>query len=158
MNRSQGKAYAALTLDLLYKMKITITPEVLAKQMDITYDLYDENQVEKEYEQILENNKIFNKGISGRANTYIVNIFDSATHQKQSIEKFCKSTTVELGKIYVTPPGQNSEKYYELIRDIRNKSMDVLIITIFSLYSMSSEEWAIIVKLCRENEINIVEI
>lgn len=158
MNRSQGKAYAALTLDLLYKMKITITPEVLAKQMDIIYDLYDENQVEKEYEQILENNKIFNKGISGRANTYIVNIFDSATHQKQSIEKFCKGTTVELGKIYVTPPGQNSEKYYELIRDIRNKSMDVLIITIFSLYSMSSEEWAIIVKLCRENEINIVEI
>ena len=34
-------------------MRITITPEVLAKQMDIIYDLYDEEQVEKEYEQIL---------------------------------------------------------------------------------------------------------
>lgn len=158
MNRSQGKAYAALTLDLLYKMRITITPEVLAKQMDIIYDLYDEEQVEKEYEQILENNKIFNKSISGRANTYIVNIFDSSSHQKQTIENFCKKTTIELGKIYITPPGQNSERYYELIRDIRNKSMDVLIVTIFSLYAMSSEEWAIIVKLCRENDINIVEI
>lgn len=158
MNKNQGKAYAALTLDLLYKMKITITPEVLAKQMDITYDLYTEEQAEKEYQQLLENNTSFNHNINGRANTYIVNIFDSAPYQKQTIEKFCKNTTIELGKIYVTPPGLNSEKYYELIRDIRNKTMDVLIVTIFSLYAMSSEEWAIIVKLCRENDINIVEI
>lgn len=158
MNRDQGKAYAALALDLLNKMKTSITPEVLAKQMDITYDLYNEEQVEHEYKQLLENNKTFNQSINGRANTYIVNIFDSATHQKQTIEKFCKNTTIELGKIYVTQPGQNSEKYYELIRDIRNKSMDVLIVTIFSLYAMSSEEWAVVVKLCRENDINIVEI
>lgn len=158
MNKNQGKAYAALTLDLLNKMKITITPEVLAKQMDITYDLYDEEQAEKEYQKLMENNTTFTQSINGRANTYIVNIFDSAPHQKLTIEKFCKNTTIELGKIYVTPPGQNSEKYYELIRDIRNKTMDVLIITIFSLYAMSSEEWAVIVKLCRENDINIVEI
>ena len=54
--------------------------------------------------------------------------------------------------------GENSENFYELIRDIRNKSMDVLIVTIFSIYAMSNKEWAVIVKLCRENEINIVEI
>ena len=158
MNKNQGKAYAALTLDLLNKMKITITPEVLAKQMDITYDLYDEEQAEKEYQKLMEDNTTFTQSINGRANTYIVNIFDSAPHQKQTIEKFCKNTTIKLGKIYVTPPGQNSEKYYELIRDIRNKTMDVLIVTIFSLYAMSSEEWAVVVKLCRENDVNIVEI
>lgn len=158
MNRNQGKAYAAITLDLLYKMKIRITPEILAKQMELIYDLYDEDEVEKEYNQIIENNKIFNKSISGRANTYIVNIFDTSIHQKQQIERFCKNTTVELGKMYVTPPGQNSEKFYELIRDIRNKAMDILVVTIFSIYAIPSKEWAVIVKLCRENEINIVEI
>lgn len=158
MNKNQGKAYAAITLDLLYKMKITITPEVLAKQMEIVYDLYDEEEVEKQYEQIIENNKIFNKNISGRANAYVVNIFDSSIQQKQTIERFCKNSTIELGKIYVTPTGQNSEKFYELIRDIRNKSMDVLVVTVFSIYAIASKEWAIIVKLCRENEINIVEI
>ena len=158
MNKNQGKAYAALTLDLLNKMRTKITPEMLAKQMDITYDLYDEQQAEKEYEQIIENNNASSNNITGRANSYIVNIFDSSSHQKQTIEKFCKNTTLELGKIYVSAPGQNSEKYYDLIRDIRNKSMDVLIVTIFSLYAMASDEWAVIVKLCRENNINIVEI
>ncbi len=158
MNKNQSKAYAAITLDLLYKMKITITPEILYKQMNIIYDLYDEEEVEKQYEQIIENNKIFNNNISGRANTYIVNIFDSSTQQKQLIERFCKNCSIELGKIYVTQMGENSENFYELIRDIRNKSMDVLIVTIFSIYAMSNKEWAVIVKLCRENEINIVEI
>ena len=158
MNKNQGKAYAAITLDLLNKMKIAITPEVLAKQMDFTYDLYDEEQVEKEYEHLIQNNQVSYQNINGRANAYIVNIFDSSAHQKQAIEKFCKNTTVELGKIYITPQGENSEKFYELIRDIRNKSIDVLIVTIFSLYAMQSDEWAVIVKLCRENDINIVEI
>ena len=158
MNKNQAKAYAAITLDLLYKMKITITPEVLANQMNIIFDLYNEEVVEKQYEQMIENNKIFNKNISGRANTYIVNIFDSSTQQKQSIERFCKKSTIELGKVYATPIGQNTEKFYELIRDIRNKAMDVLIVIVFSIYAMSDQEWAVIVKLCRENEINIVEI
>ena len=63
MNKNQGKAYAALTLDLLNKMKITITPEVLAKQMDITYDLYDEEQAEKEYQKLMENNTTFTQSI-----------------------------------------------------------------------------------------------
>ena len=99
MNKNQSKAYAAITLDLLYKMKITITPEILYKQMNIIYDLYDEEEVEKQYEQIIENNKIFNNNISGRANTYIVNIFDSSTQQKQLIERFCKNCSIELGKI-----------------------------------------------------------
>ena len=158
MNKKQGKAYAVVTLDLLYKMKVTITPELLDKQMGLIYDLYDEEQIEHEYEQIIENNKIINKSISGRANAFIVNIFDSSTNQKQTIEKFCRNTTMELGKIYFTPPGENSAKFYELIKDIRSKSMDVLLVTVFSLYAISTREWAVIVKLCRENGINIVEI
>ena len=105
-----------------------------------------------------ENNKIFNKDISGRANTYIINIFETSTQQKQAVERFCKNSSLELGKIYTAPIGENADKYYELIKDIRNKAMDVLIITIFSIYAMSHEEWAIIVKLCRRNDINIVEI
>lgn len=158
MNRNQGKAYAAITLDLLYKMKIKITPEVLADQMNLIYDLYDEDEVETEYKQIIENNKIFNKNISGRANVFIVNIFDSSVQQKNAVERFCKNSTVELGKVYVMPPGENQERFYELVRDIRSKSMDVLIVSLFSIYAMSDREWAIIVKLCRENQINIVEI
>ena len=128
ISKKQGMCYAALTLDLLYKMKIKITPEIFAEQMKLTYDLYEQDEVEREYELMKENNKIFNKDISGRANTYIA------------------------------PIGENADKYYELIKDIRNKAMDVLIITIFSIYAMSHEEWAIIVKLCRRNDINIVEI
>ncbi len=158
MNKKQGKAYAAVTLDLLYKMKVKVTPEILSKQIDLIYDLYDEDQIENEYEQLIENNKIFNINISGRANAYIINIFDTSTHQKQRIEKLCRNATIELGKIYVTQPGENSEKFYELIRDIRCKNMDVLIVNIFSLYAISSKEWAVIVKLCRENKINIVEV
>ena len=158
MNKNQAKAYAAITLDFLYKMKITITPEVLAKQMEIIFDLYDEDEVEKELQQILENNKISTRNVSGRANAYVVNIFDSSIQQKQTIERFCKNSTLELGKIYVTPTGQNSDKFYELIKDIRSKSMDVLVVSIFSIYAMSDKEWAVIVKLCREYEINIVEI
>lgn len=158
MNRNQGKAYAAITLDLLYKMKIKITPEVLADQMNLIYDLYDEDEVETEYKQIIENNKIFNKNISGRANAFIVNIFDSSVQQKNAVERFCKNSTVELGKVYITPPGENQEIFYQLIRDIRSKLMEVLIVSLFSIYAMSDREWAIIVKLCRENQINIVEI
>lgn len=158
MDRNQGTAYAAIALDLLYKMKVRITPEILAKQMDLTYDLYTLDEIEKEYEKMKESNKTILKNVTGRANCYIINIFDSSLQQKQAIEKFCKNSTLELGKIYVTPPGQNSEKFYELIRDIRSKSMDVLIISIFSIYAMEDEERAIIVKLCRKNNINIIEI
>ena len=53
-----------------------ITPEIFAEQMKLTYDLYEQDEVEREYELMKENNKIFNKNISGRANTYIINIFD----------------------------------------------------------------------------------
>lgn len=157
MNRSQGKAYAGITLDLLHKMKIKITPEVLSKQMDIVFELYDGEEAEKQYEQIMESNKT-PTNVKGKANAYIVNIFDSNAEQKQMIERFCKKASVEIGKIYVTSPGQNSERLYDLIRDIRNKSMDVLIITVFSIYAMADKEWAVIVKLCRENKINVVEI
>ena len=39
MNKEQGIAYAAITLDLLYKMKEKISPEILADQMNLIYDL-----------------------------------------------------------------------------------------------------------------------
>ena len=158
ISKKQGLCYAALTLDLLSKMKIKIAPEIFAEQMELPYDLYEQEEVEREYELMKENNKIFNKDISGRANTYIINIFETSTQQKQAVERFCKNSSLELGKIYTAPIGENADKYYELIKDIRNKAMDVLIITIFSIYAMSHEEWAIIVKLCRRNDINIVEI
>lgn len=158
ISKKQGMCYAALTLDLLYKMKIKITPEIFAEQMKLTYDLYEQDEVEREYELMKENNRIFNKDISGRANTYIINIFETSTQQKQAVERFCKNSSLELGTVYTAPIGENAEMYYKLIRDIRNKAMDVLIITIFSIYAMSHEEWAIVVKLCRRNGINIVEI
>ena len=157
MNRRQGIAYATLTLDLLYKMKIKITPEIFSEQMKIVYDLYDLDEVEKEYDNMLENNKIIYKNLKGRANCYIINIFDTIKTQRKAIEKFC-GENIEIGKIYVTPPGQNQEKYYELIRDIRNKNMDILFMTIFTIIGMSEIERAIVVKLCRENNIMLVEI
>ena len=158
MNKSQGKAYATITLDLLQKTKLSITPEILAKQMDIIYDIYDEETIEKEYEKMIENNKLFTNNINGKAHSYIVNIFESSLQQKQAIERFCKNTSLELGKIYITPPGANSDRFYELIKDIRSKGMDVLIVSVFSIYAMPDKEWAVIVKLCREYGINIVEV
>lgn len=157
MNKKQGIAYGAITLDLLYKMKIKITPEIFAEQMKIVYDLYDLEEIENEFNNMLENNKILTKSLSGRANCYIVNIFGSAKEQKVAVKRFC-GNNIELGRIYVTPPGENSEKYYELIRDIRNKNMDILFMTIFTILGMSDEERAVIVKLCRKNNITLVEV
>ena len=68
------------------------------------------------------------------------------------------NTTLEIGKFYITSPGENSEKFYELVQDITNKTIEVLIINIFSVYAMDNIERAIIVKLCRKNNINIIEI
>lgn len=157
MNRKQALSYGAITLDLLYKMKIKITPKIFAEEMNIVFDLYDEDKVEDEYNNMLNNNKILNKNISGRANCYIINTFDSANEQRKMIEAFCNKK-IELGRIYITPPGQNSELYYELIRDIRNKNMDILFITIFTILGMNEDERAMIVKLCRKNNITIVEV
>lgn len=33
VTKKQGKAYAVITLDLLYKMKVKIDPETLSEQM-----------------------------------------------------------------------------------------------------------------------------
>lgn len=158
MNRNQAKAYAGIALDMLFNMKVSITPEDLTKQMNLIYDIYDEEEIEKEYEILIEKNKVLTKNISGRANCYIVNIFDSSIQQRQAIERFCKNSTLELGKVYITSPRQNTDNFYELIKDIRNKAMDVLIVSVFSIYAISDREWAVIVKLCRENSINIVEV
>ena len=49
ITKKQGKAYAAITLDLLYKMKIKTNPEVLAEQMELIYNLYEADEVEDLY-------------------------------------------------------------------------------------------------------------
>ena len=104
-----------------------------------------------------QNNKIIYKNIRGRANFYVVNIYDSAKIQIELSRRFCKDN-IEIGKMYITPPGENADNYYELIKDIRNKNMDILIISIFTILGMSEREKSIIVHLCRENKITLVEI
>ena len=73
ITKKQGIAYAAITMDLLYKMKTKINPEILAEQMELIYDLYDPVEVEELYYNMLQNNKILFNNISGRANCYIIN-------------------------------------------------------------------------------------
>ena len=158
MNEYQGKAYAAITLDLLYKMKVKVSPEILAEQMDLIYDLYDFDEIEQEYEKLIKTNKTIFRNTKGRVGGYIVNLYDSSLEQIKNIEKFCFKHKLTLGRLYITRPGENSEKYYELIRDIRNKEIDVLIITIFSLLGMSVEEYSVLVKICRINNVNIIEV
>lgn len=157
ITKNQGKAYAAITLDLLYKMKVKVNPEVFAEQMNLTYDLYEADEVEDLYKIMINNNKVLLKNISGKANCYIINFHNSSQEQVRLLKKFC-GNNIELGKIYITPPGENTNRYYELIQDIRNKNMDILIMSIFTIYSMSNKEYEIILHLCRENEIFFVEI
>ena len=58
MNENQAKAYGAITLNLLYKMKVKVTPEALADQMTLVFDLYDPEEVEKEYVKLINSNKV----------------------------------------------------------------------------------------------------
>lgn len=158
MNEKQGIAYAAITLDLLYKMKVRVSPEALAEQMRLVYDLYELDEIEEEYEKLIKTNKTILKSAKGRVSGYVIDLYDSSKDQITNIEKFCLNHKLNLGKIYVTKPGTNSEKYYELIRDIRNKEFDVIVITIFTILGISTEEYAILVKACRNNSVNIIEV
>ena len=63
-----------------------------------------------------------------------------------------------IKKIFIAPPGINQEKYYELIRDIRNKEIDVLIVAGLTILGISTEEYAVLVKICRKYEVNLIEI
>jgi len=157
ITKKQGKAYAAITLDLLYKMKIKIDPETLSEQMESIYDLYEPNEAEEIYINMLQNNKIFLNNISGRANCYVINSYDSRKKQINMIRKFC-NRNIEIGKMYITPPGENKDTYYELIKDIRNKNMDILIMNIFTILGMSERELNVVIRLCRENNIIFVEV
>lgn len=114
ITKKQGKAYAAITLDLLYKMKVKIDPELLSKQMELIYDLYEPKEVEEIYINMLQNNRIIHKSIRGRANCYIVNSYNSANEQIKRIKEFCYSK-IEIGKMYITGPGENTDTYYQLI-------------------------------------------
>lgn len=155
--KNQAKAYATITLDLLYKMKIKINPEVFSDQMDLIFDLYEDSEVEELYKNMLQNNKTLLSNIKGRVNCYIVNIHNSAKVQAEMVRRFCNNN-IELGKVYITPPGENTDKYYELIQDIRNKEMEILMINIYTILGMSEREMGIIIHLCRENNIILVEI
>ena len=70
VTKKQGKAYAAITLDLLYKMKIKIDPETLSEQMELVYDLYEPKEAEEIYTNMLQNNRIFLNSISGSCLLY----------------------------------------------------------------------------------------
>lgn len=157
ITKNQGKAYAAITLDLLYKMNVKVDPALLAEQMNLIYDLYDTNEIENIYNNMLHNNRIISENISGRANCYIINSYNSANKQIDLARQFCGSS-IEIGKMYIAPVGENADKYYELIKDIRNKNMDILFMNIFTIYSMTEREKNVIIRLCRENGIIFVEI
>lgn len=157
ITKKQGKAYAAITLDLLYKMKVKIDPEILSEQMELIYDLYEPKEVEEIYGNMLQNNRILLNNISGRANCYIINSYNSSRKQVGMIRRFC-SNNIEIGKMYITPPGENLDTYYQLIKDIRNKNMDILIMNIFTILGMSERELNMVIHLCRENNIIFVEI
>lgn len=157
ITKKQAKAYAAVTLDLLYKMKLKVNPEVFANQLDSIYDLYEADEVEEICNNMIQNNKIILNNIKGKANFYVVNIHKSSKLQIELYRKFCKDN-IEIGKIYISPPGENADNYYELIKDIRNKNMDMLLMSVFTILGMSERERAMIVHLCRENEILLVEI
>ena len=157
ITKKQGIAYAAITLDLLYKMKIKINPEIIAEQMSLVYDLYDKDEIENLYHNMIHNNKIMHKNISGRANCYVVNYQNSVKIQLDLARKFC-GNNIELGKIYIAPSGENVDKYYELIQDIRNKSMDILLMNVYTILGISEREKNMIIHLCRKNKIVYVEI
>ena len=155
--KKQGIAYATITLDLLYKMRVKISTESFAEQMRLIYDLYEPEEVVELYENIKRNNKVIEQSISGKANCYIVNSYNSREKQMNMIRNFCKDR-VELGKVYISTIGENTDAYYKLIQDIRNKNMDILLMNIFTIFGMSERELSMVIHLCRENEITFVEI
>lgn len=157
ITEKQGKAYAAITLDLLYKMKIKVNPEVLSEQMELIYDLYEPNEVEEIYDNMIQNNRILLNNISGRANCYIINAYGSSKKQIRMVRQFCNNK-IEIGKMYITQPGENADIYYQLIKDIRNKNMDILIMNVFTILGMSEKELNMVIHLCRKNHIIFVEI
>lgn len=158
MNENQAKAYGAITLNLLYKMKVKVTPEALADQMTLVFDLYDPEEVEKEYMKLINSNKVMLRKNNSRVGTYIIDVFNSAKEQLNTIDEFCKKQKMLIKKIFIAPPGINQEKYYELIRDIRNKEIDVLIVAGLTILGISTEEYAVLVKICRKYEVNLIEI
>ena len=157
ITKQQAKAYAAVTLDLLYKMKLKVSPEILAEQLKLTYDLYDSDEIEEIYNNMIQNNRIIINNTKGKANFYVVDIYKSSKTQIELYRKFCKNN-IEMGKIYISTPGENADNYYELIKDIRNKNMDMLIMSVFTILGMSERERSMIVHLCRENKILFLEI
>lgn len=158
MNENQAKAYAAITLNLLYKMKVKVSPEVLTEQMDLVFDLYDPEEVENEYNKLINSNRIISRKNNSRVGSYIIDVFNSANEQLNTIDEFCKKHKMLIKKIFIAPPGINQEKYYEMIRDIRNKEIDVLIVAGLTILGFSTEEYAVLVKLCRKHDVNIIEI
>ena len=158
MNEDQAKAYAAITLNLLYKMKVKVSPEVLAEQMTLVFDLYDPEEVEAEYDKLIKANRIMLRKNNSRVGSYIIDVFNSANEQLNTIDEFCKKHKMLIKKIFIAPPGINQEKYYELIRDIRNKEIDVLIVAGLTILGISTEEYAVLVKICRKYEVNLIEI
>ncbi len=93
----------------------------------------------------------------GKASFYIINSYNTANKQIELARRFCKNN-IEIGKMYISQVGENTDKYYELIKDIRNKNMDILVMSIFTIFSMNEAEKNMIIHLCRKNNILYIEI
>lgn len=93
----------------------------------------------------------------GKVSCFIVNINNSINRQTKMVRHFCKDKLI-IEKIYVIDPGDTPKKYYELIKDIKNKSMDILLINIFTFLGLSEKETGTIINLCREYEITVIEV
>ncbi len=158
MNKNQAKAYAAVTLDILHKINVKITPKILAEEMDLIYDLYDLDEILEEYDKLDGINSGKKENISGIASCYIINGLGTEELQKNSFNVFCKNKKLTVGEIYITNEKENSEVFYHLVKDIRDRKMNILFLNIYTYYLLTEEELAAITKLCRKNNIIIVEI
>lgn len=92
-----------------------------------------------------------------KANYYIVNIQNSLNKQMEMANRYCKDT-ISIQKTYIDIPDKNDENYYQLVKDIKEKNMQILMINIYTILGLSKRELSIIVRLCRENDIILIEI
>ena len=67
ITEKQGIAYATITLDLLYKMKVKVNHKNFSEQMNLIYDLYEPDEEERLLEIIESNKKLKVEAFSGKA-------------------------------------------------------------------------------------------
>ncbi len=157
--RQNAIDYATITLSLMIKTKIKATPKNIATQMDLVFDLYDIEDLEEQRNKIMKEDRLFHNMQGKRVGYYMIDIFNSLNKQEEIIEKFCSNSELKLVRKYISPIGKQTDEFYEIINDIRNKNIDILVINVFSLYAIQdNEDKKSIVKQCRKNGIHFIEI